>query len=108
MLQPGSSIAFTVTLEDFTIGTGETQDFKVNYAFTYRYFDTTPIAPSSTLGFKVLQRFKDSEMGLEESFGKVFSYDLSLTNLYKEKGQGMTVAILRVPACLQVNFDHLE
>lgn len=47
-------------------------------------------------------------MGLEESYGKVFSYDLSLTNLYKEKGQGMTVAILRVPACLQVNFDHLE
>ena len=54
----------SLALENFTMSPGETQDFKVTYAFTYDYFDTTPLEPSSTIGYKVLQRFANDTLGL--------------------------------------------
>lgn len=54
LLAGGSKLNFTVALENFDMAQGETEDFKVNYAFVYDYFDTTPIAESSVLKFQVV------------------------------------------------------
>ncbi len=65
---------------------GETEDFKVNYAFAYDYFDTTPTKNSSVINFRVAQRFQEEDLGADDFFGRVFTYDLTLTNLYTDKG----------------------
>jgi hypothetical protein len=52
--------------------------------------------------------FKTLDLGKETMLGKVFTYKVTLQNLKLGAGLGMTVAILRVPSCLIINFDFLE
>lgn len=44
----------------------------------------------------------------KESTGKIFKYKAEIEYTNSEKGAGMTVAIVRVPACLQINWDLVE
>lgn len=40
--------------------------------------------------------------------GRLFTYDLELTNTRRTRGLLMVVAVFRVPSCLEVNFQALE
>ena len=40
LLTPGATVSAKLALENFNLKAGETQDFKINYAFTYDYYDT--------------------------------------------------------------------
>jgi hypothetical protein len=116
-------------LQNFTANAGETQDFRVNYAFSLAYYDTTPESKSSVLALTVKQGFKIADLGADRSNGKVFSYTITLKNnktvvlppvnnatpaaagatpIWNGGGLGMTLAVLRVPSCLQVDFTYLE
>jgi hypothetical protein len=129
LLVKGSNLLANLSLEDFVPNKGETKDFKINYAFSFNYYDTTPQSKANpALGFKVVQTFDDRFLGLDRSQGQVFSYKLVLTNLKKPVGPitmqrgvdatiikpggggglGMVLAILRIPACLQIDFNFLE
>ncbi|CDW84292.1 a-macroglobulin complement component [Stylonychia lemnae] len=105
---PNSSVSISLSLENFNQQKGETSDFKVNYAFTYSYFDLNPVAASTVLSFDVLQKFDVKNLGADNQITKQFTYTLNVKNLNTKKGVGMTVAIFRVPACLQIDFNALE
>ena len=49
----GRSVKISIGLENFVPTPGETKDFRVNYAFSLNYFDTTPESVSSVLGYTV-------------------------------------------------------
>jgi hypothetical protein len=36
---PGRSLNIAINLENFTMNPGEAKDFRVNYAFTFDYYD---------------------------------------------------------------------
>lgn len=50
---PGKSLNISIALQNFTPNAGETSDFRVNYAFAFNYYDTTPVTVSSVLNFTV-------------------------------------------------------
>jgi hypothetical protein len=103
-------------------------DFKVNYAFSFNYYDTTPEAVSSVLSYQVKPSFDLQSLGSVKADGKVFSYKMTVRNLktytpvpmikaengtmipgiIMDGGLGMVVGIVRVPACLQIDFNYLE
>lgn len=118
---PGREVRVEIALADgFTPNKGETKDFRVNYAFDFKYYDVSPEAVSSVLGYSVTQSFLDSALGSDRQKGKVFSYKIRLQNNkvstiptpvpvdnkmalmppYDNGGLGMVLAVLRVPACL--------
>ena len=129
--KPGRELKLSISLENFQVDPNESKDFKVNYAFTFNYYDTTPIATSTVIAYNVTQVFADKNLGATAQVGKVFSYKLRLENLKKggpvpiplaanatpadaampivyDGGLGMVLAIVRVPACLQIDFNYLE
>lgn len=75
---PGVSVLIGITLQDYEPNNGETKDFRVNYAFAFNYYDTTPESVSSVLNYTVTQSFVDSALGAVAMKGKVFSYKLRL------------------------------
>jgi hypothetical protein len=42
MLARNTTHKATLILEDFVANEGETKDFKINYAFSYSYYDLQP------------------------------------------------------------------
>lgn len=128
LFAPGQAMNVSIALENFVANQGETMDFKVNYAFAFNYYDTTPEAVSSILSYQVKQAFDASALGAAKSSGKVFSYKVSLRNLktftpvpmvkaangtmipgiIMDGGLGMVLGIVRVPACLEIDFNYLE
>ena len=42
LLSKGVTVNASLALEEFVANTGETKDFKINYAFTFNYYDITP------------------------------------------------------------------
>jgi hypothetical protein len=50
---PGRSLNVSISLENFVANQGENKDFRVNYAFSFNYFDQLPISASRVLGFNV-------------------------------------------------------
>jgi len=49
----GKTVNINIALENYQANPGETKDFRVNYAFTFNYYDSTPQSVSSVLGFEV-------------------------------------------------------
>jgi len=49
----GKTVDINIALENYQANPGETKDFRVNYAFTFNYYDSTPQSVSSVLGFEV-------------------------------------------------------
>ena len=107
MFTSGKTVQLSVALQNFTIDSGETEDFKVQYAFSFQYFDTQPIGTSKTLQYSV-SSLNSTLLGKTTTTGKIIAYTYTLTNPSSAKGLGMTLAILRVPSCLQVNFNYLD
>ena len=120
-----------IALDSFVPNAGETKDFRVNYAFSFNYYDQSPVATSGVLGFTVATLFTESTLGSDITQGKVFSYKLNLQNLktytpapliksangamvvdptyiINDGGLGMVLATVRVPSCLQIDFNFLE
>jgi hypothetical protein len=61
---------------------GENKDFKINYAFSFSYYDiTTQSSANQNLGFNVIQSFDERILGIERSQGQIFSYKMVLRNL---------------------------
>ena len=42
MLARNRTVKVLLALEEFVPNEGETKDFKINYAFSYRYYDLQP------------------------------------------------------------------
>ena len=103
-----SKVNVSISLEDFTLNKGEEKDFRVSYAFSFKYFDTTPESIPSNISFSVKQNFTTADLGLVAKNGKIFTYAATLTNKKSDSGVGMTVAIIRVPSCLDILYDNLE
>ena len=127
LFQTNTTLNITIALENFVLREGEKKDFRVNFAFTFNYYDTRPESMSSVLGFAVQQTFVSTDLGNAQSNGKPFTYKITLQNKQKitvpipmgadvtklnpevyDGGLGMTVAIIRIPACLQIDFNFLE
>jgi hypothetical protein len=49
----GRHMNISVALEEFAQNEGETKDFRVNYVFSFTYYDQTPLLQSNVLGFSV-------------------------------------------------------
>jgi len=62
---PGSSLKIEIGLENFTPADGEIKDFRVNYAFSFNYYDTTPESVPSVLGFTVNKIFGKKILGAD-------------------------------------------
>jgi hypothetical protein len=63
----GKALNISIGLENFVANPGETKDFRVNYAFSFNYFDTTPETVSSVLGYTVARRFDIATLGTDRS-----------------------------------------
>lgn len=126
LLSKGATLNASLSLEEFVANPGETKDFKINYAFTFNYYDITPQSRvNPNLGFSVVQTFDERNLGLERSQGQIFSYKVVLRNLKvsgpiamptplynatndtfipiditTSGGMGMVLGIVRIPACL--------
>jgi len=103
LLEHGKTITFRLALENVE---GARNDYKLSSAITVKYYDENPPSASNKINFAVEQRF-NGELGSMDN-GDVYEYGFTLNNLESENGQGMTVAIFRVPSCLAVNFQQLE
>lgn len=60
---PGSTLNIDIALENFVPNRGENKDFRVNYAFDFKYYDVTPESANSVLNFTVQQSFDTSTLG---------------------------------------------
>jgi hypothetical protein len=68
LLAKGQSLNATLALEEFVPNKGENKDFKINYAFTFSYYDITPESTANrNLGFNVIQSFDERILGIERS-----------------------------------------
>jgi hypothetical protein len=81
LFKPGRGLSINIALENFKASPGETKDFRVNYAFSFNFYDQTPESvASSVLGFTVTPGFNLRNLGTDRSMGQVFSYKLNLRN----------------------------
>lgn len=104
----GQNINVSLALENFVLAQGENKDFRITYSFSHKYFDQTPLSSgNSPIGFNVAVN-NISSLGAENMVGRAFTFNVSLTNLDKVNGTGMTVAIVRPPSCLVIDFNFLE
>ena len=56
--KPGRGLSINIALENFKASPGEMKDFRVNYAFSFNYYDQTPESVgNSVLGFSVTPGF---------------------------------------------------
>ena len=134
MFARNRTVQAVLALEDFVANEGETKDFRINYAFSYSYYDLLPESVRNpSLQFNVTSSVPDSQLGLDSQIGRVFSYRLTLRNTkpftkpsnvstitdnglvapsiappIDRGGLGMVVSVVRIPACLQVDFNFLE
>jgi hypothetical protein len=69
LLTPGKCVNVSIALENFQLAKGETKDFRVNYAFAFNYYDTTPESFTSVLGFSVKQGFDVRNLCAERGTG---------------------------------------
>jgi len=80
------------------------------------------------LAFNIMSLFDEKQLGLDSMQGRIFTYKLNLTNTKRfvpikpqplndtiaqstiryDGGLGMIVSIVRIPSCLQVDFNFLE
>ena len=60
---PGQTLNLKISLENFVLASGQSEDFKVSYAFAFNYYDSTPLATSSNLAFSVSQSIENSLLG---------------------------------------------
>ena len=108
---PGETIKLTLSLQNFNRSSDKASedDFKLTYAFSFSYYDKRPDTVSNpNFDFSVKPLFHPLSLGLPSSLGHTFTYNLTLTNIQTHKGLGMTLAIIRVPSCLEIQYDYLE
>jgi len=102
----GKEIKFRIALENFKARRSGEKDFKLQVVMSATYNDLVPPSTNKLLNFSVKQLTAGSlEKG---TLGKVFQYKADISYLDSQKGAGMTVAIIRVPSCLKINFELLE
>ncbi len=62
--KPGRKLNISISLDNFKPAPGETRDFRVNYAFSFNYYDQTPESSSnSVLGFTIKPSFRLTDLG---------------------------------------------
>lgn len=62
--KPGRKLNISISLDNFKPAPGENRDFRVNYAFSFNYYDQTPESSSnSVLGFTIKPSFKLTDLG---------------------------------------------
>ena len=118
--QAGRALNLSLSLVNFTMNAGENKDFRVNYAFAFKYYDQSPLSQPSVIGFNVTPKFNTLQLGSSLMVGSIFTYAMQLSNLKNSTvlnntktganitlipssisgGLGMTVAIIRIPSCL--------
>ena len=55
--QAGRALNLSLSLVNFTMNAGENKDFRVNFAFTFKYYDQSPLSQPSVIGFNVTPKF---------------------------------------------------
>ena len=71
-----------LALEQFVANAGETKDFRINYAFSFNYYDQSPQSSANpVLQFNITSSFDEKTLGLDSYIGRIFSYKLTLKNL---------------------------
>lgn len=102
---PGTKTKLELSIEDYQ--TSAKEDFKLSYAISADYYDSMPPSVKASVTYKV-SKTSSGALGSVEMNGKQVKYTIKATNIQESKGLGMTIAILRVPSCLKVNFNMLE
>jgi hypothetical protein len=72
------------------------------------YYDQRPPSGNTSLIFNVSSPVENATLGSADALGKIFTYNLAVTNTKSDKGLLMVVAVFRVPSCLEVNFSELD
>lgn len=92
----------TLKLKNFK---GDKSKFRISYSIQSTVKDLSPVSnPSSTLDFSVT----NSQSNEHPQIGDITTYTVKLTNKDSEVGKGMTIANVRIPSCLEVDYNWLE
>ena len=91
-----------MTLKDFE---GNEDKFKISYALQADYKDLTPKSNKDSQLKFVLSASRDLDDG---NIGDITTYSAKVKNQDSDNGKGMTLAIIRIPSCMEVDFNSLE
>ena len=84
---------------------GDENKFKLSYSIQATFKDLTPKSnPNSDLKFTLTS----SNNAEEGNIGDIDTYKARIQNKDQENGKGMTLAIIRIPSCQEIDYNSLE
>jgi len=91
-----------IVLKNFN---GNEEKFRLSYSIQATYKDLTPKSnPDSDLKFSV----ETSTVLDTAKVGDISTYNVRLQNKDQDNGKGMTLAIVRIPSCQEIDYNSLE
>jgi len=67
-----------------------------------------PPSANSHLDFRITPKFELSQLGHPDKTGDAFTFEVTLLNKQPESALGMGISIIRIPSCLEINFNLLD